>query len=370
MEKNVLNMRSVLEKYQTNCARIKEIASLMGSENRERTEAENEEFKALNRENQLLQMKMAAAQADYAVKVENPVAEAEKALRENVASGKQTKFHFVRNLVMVSTAEPGGIIPLKVQDILKPLEEGLILHQVGLPLMSGLAGDYIWPMYEAVDATILDEGVELTDTPLTLSKLTANPDRIGIAIPVTREAINQTEGVIETIIREVMPQAITRLLNKILFSTEQVSGSTNLVGPFVGLTAEKVSAEPTFKELNLLKAKVLSTGIDGEKLCWIMTKSMQAILEATPKDAGSGIMVCENGYICGLPVYTTQYIGEGNIGLGDWRYQPMGLFGDINFIVDPYSQARKNAVDFVLNVDYGTKTLRPEAFLLAKAGGE
>lgn len=97
-----------------------------------------------------------------------------------------------------------------------------------------------------------------------------------------------------------------------------------------------------------------------------MTKAQKAIAEATPKDAGSGIMVCENDHIAGLPVFTTNYIGENNIGLGDWRYQPMGLFGDMSFVIDPYSQARKDAVDFVLNVNYGTTTLRKEAFALAK----
>ena len=55
------------------------------------------------------------------------------------------------------------------------------------------------------------------------------------------------------------------------------------------------------------------------------------------------------------------------IGLGDWGYQPMGLFNSLRFVVDPFSQARKDAVDFVLNADYATKTLRPEAFLLAAA---
>ena len=44
----------------------------------------------------------------------------------------------------------------------------------------------------------------------------------------------------------------------------------------------------------------------------------------------------------------------------------MGLFGTMRFIVDPYSQARKDSVDFVLNTDYGTKTLRNEAFMLGK----
>jgi hypothetical protein len=156
-----------------------------------------------------------------------------------------------------------------------------------------------------------------------------------------------------------------------------------------------------------------------------MTKSQAAILEGTPINAnGIYVPMIQNGMLCGLPVYTTNAIrkvvvsyqkytaGQTNawaaytlqdgdtikykvsgdsiahalatitspeggkiaevsvlteyIGLGDWRYQPMGLFGQIRFIVDPYSQARKDAVDFVLNVDYATKTLRDEAFLLGQ----
>ena len=44
----------------------------------------------------------------------------------------------------------------------------------------------------------------------------------------------------------------------------------------------------------------------------------------------------------------------------------MGLFGTIRFIVDPYSKARQDSVDFILNTDYGTKCLRPEGFILGK----
>jgi hypothetical protein len=40
----------------------------------------------------------------------------------------------------------------------------------------------------------------------------------------------------------------------------------------------------------------------------------------------------------------------------------MGLFGDIHFIVDPYTQSRKNVVDFVLNANYAISVLRKEAF--------
>lgn len=368
MSKKTVNVRELVNKYQTNCDRIGEIADLCEKEQRERTEAETAEYNALMRENQLLQMKMQAVAVEQLRENPNTSAEASRIIRENVAAGRQTRIMLMRDLVMVSDVTAGGIIPVKMQDILDPLVEGLILDKVGLPMPTGLAGDYIWPTYETVEASIQGEGVALTDTEITMSKLTASPQRIGIAIPVTRQAINQTEGVVEMVVKRLMPLSVTMLLNKIMFSTTKVAGATTLVGPFVALASSpvEVSTEPTFKDFNGLKAKVLATGVDGEHLCWVMTKAQKAIAEATPKDAGSGIMVCENDHIAGLPVFTTNYIGEGFIGLGDWRYQPMGLFGDISFIIDPYSQARKDAVDFVLNVNYGTTTLRTEAFALAK----
>ena len=368
MSKKTVNVRELVNKYQTNCDRIGEIADLCEKEQRERTEAETAEYNALMRENQLLQMKMQAVAVEQLRENPNTSAEASRIIRENVAAGRQTRIMLMRDLVMVSDVTAGGIIPVKMQDILDPLVEGLILDKVGLPMPTGLAGDYIWPTYETVEATIQGEGMALTDTEISMSKLTASPQRIGIAIPVTRQAINQTEGVVEMVVKRLMPLSVTMLLNKIMFSTTKVTGATTLVGPFVALASSpvEVSTEPTFKDFNGLKAKVLATGVDGEHLCWVMTKAQKAIAEATPKDAGSGIMVCENDHIAGLPVFTTNYIGEGFIGLGDWRYQPMGLFGDISFIIDPYSQARKDAVDFVLNVNYGTTTLRTEAFALAK----
>ena len=366
--KKTVNARQLVDKYQSNCDRINEIADLCEKEQRERTEAETTEYNALVRENQLLQMKMQALAVEHLRENATTEEDANRIIRENVAAGRQTKIMLMRDLVMVADVTTGGIVPVKMQDILDPLVEGLILDKVGLPMPTGLAGDYIWPTYETVEAAIQGEGVALTDTEISMSKLTASPQRIGIAIPVTRQAINQTEGVVEMIVKKLMPLSVTMLLNKIMFSTTKVASATTLVGPFVALASSpvEVSTEPTFKDFNKIKAKVLATGVDGEHLCWVMTKAQKAIAEATPKDAGSGIMVCENDHIAGLPVFTTNYIGEGFIGLGDWRYQPMGLFGDISFIIDPYSQARKDAVDFVLNVNYGTTTLRTEAFALAK----
>ncbi len=362
------NFRELLGRYQAVRDRINEIADACEREQRERNEAENTEYQSLVREAQLLDMRMRSVDDGFK---ENVEVNADQIVRENVAAGRQTEIKLVR-AVTTTEARTGGIIPVKVQEILKPLQEGLILDKVGIPFPTGLAGDYVWPVYEAVEANILGEGVALTDSTLNLSKLTATPERIGVAIPVTRQTINQTEGVIENIVRDVIPQSVARLLNKILFSPVKVGSATSLVGPFVAAMDSKVSlsATPTFAELNKMKAKVLESGVEGSAMCWVMTKSMQAILEGEPINSkGVYRPVIENGMLCGLPVFTTNDIRNGGkeyIGLGDWRYQPMGLFGDISFIVDPYSQARKDAVDFVMNVNYGTKTLRPEAFVIGE----
>ena len=395
MKKNKLNVRELVNQYQANCDRIREMADTCEKENRERNDAENKEFEALCRDNQLLQMKMQAATAEHLRENPNAAEEAITLIRENAKNGKKSEIIFVRDMMMVSDVNAGGIIPLNIQDILKPLQEGFILDKVGLPMPTGLAGDFVWPMYEMVEAQIAGEGVALGDTKIPFSKMTAAPERVGIAIPVTNQSLNQSAGVLEMIVREIMPLSIRLLLNKILFSTEKVNNATNLIGPFaaIAINAAKSAAQrdkkipaivqlahvPTFEQLNAqMKAKVLETGIAGDHLCWIMTKSMEAILEGTPINSdGIFVPMIQNGILCGLPVYTTNAIRKTTtsgdtttvtefIGLGDWRYQPMGLFGTIRFIVDPYSQARKDSVDFVLNTDYGTKTIRNEAFLLGQ----
>ena len=343
--------------------RIETIAKTAETEKRDFTPEEKKELDTIEQRDRVLEVKLKGIKreqeaSDITSRADNRMA-ALKLLRENARNGKKSEIVFTRDLMTVSDVEGGGVIPVKIQDILDPLTEGFILDKVGLPMPTGLAGDYVWP-----------EGVALTDTKISFSKLTARPERIGIAIPVTNQSLNQSDGILDTIVRTIMPKSVQLLLNKILFSPVKVTGATNLVGPFVGKVASAVNlgATPSFAALNGMKAQVLASGVEGSGLCWVMSKAMAAILEGEPINA-KGIYrpMIENDILCGLPVYTSNCIKNGSteyIGLGDWRYQPMGLFNTVRFIVDPYSQARKDSVDFVLNVDYGTVTLRPEAFVL------
>ena len=99
-EKKKLNVRELVDKYQTNCDRIGEIAELCEKEQRERTEKEEAEFAALTRENQLLQMKMQAVQAQALFVREQPVADPDDVLREALLErGQKVTVQLVREVV-------------------------------------------------------------------------------------------------------------------------------------------------------------------------------------------------------------------------------------------------------------------------------
>lgn len=385
MSKINMTARELLAQFAENNERINAIADACEKENRSRTEAEEAEYRSLSQKNSVLSMRMqtvAFQQTVGATRAEN-MAAAETLIRENITASRPTTIIFSRSadpsgvdgekLMMIADATTGGIIPIHIQDFVKPIQEKTIYNKLpGLSVKTGLSGDFLWPTYEMVEATLAGEGVKLSDTEINLNNVKAKPERIGLAIPVTREALLQSESALEILIKEMMPMAVVRLVNKILVKPSKVNSATALKSPFVDLNVASgsnatpaIGLEPEFKDFNTMKGALLDEGVEEEYLCWIMTASQKCIAESTPKVEGAAGMVCENNMIAGLPVFTTKEI-NGFVGLGDWRYQPSGFFGEMSFIIDPYTLARKGAIDFVLNADFATVTTNKKAFKLAK----
>ena len=273
----------------------------------------------------------------------------------------------------LSTLEP--LVPLTINDVIQPLEEGLIYDKVGIRLQTGLAGDYVWPVVGSIEATLAGEAVELEDSKIDITKLTPVMQRIGVTVPVTAQAITQSEGRILDIVNRQLPLAMTRVINRAMFCPEQYNA--NFTGPFSHTDVNTVTfagAVPTYAELLQMKGTVLKTGFPaGGAMAYVMDEYMKATLEATPRDAGSGLMVIENGKIAGVPVFCTNFINykadgtadsASHVGFGLWSYEVLGQFGDFRFVVDPYSRAKTDIVQFTLNADWSMTALDGRAFVL------
>ena len=172
MDKN-FKMRETLERIDEIKARLGEIASAMDAEAREMTDAEKAERVQLERELNIKQMQVMANTKTIEVTRDN-IEDANKQMREALKNGQRFELKIQRdafggnasNSVKATyvTPAPNNPAPLTIGDIVEPLYEGLILSKIGMPLLTGLKGDYVWPIVEAFEATIVDETVALGDT--------------------------------------------------------------------------------------------------------------------------------------------------------------------------------------------------------------
>ena len=387
MKKEQFNFREAYERVSAIKGRLNEMAQNLESDKEREafTEAEEGERKQLFRELDILEMKIKANTPTSEVMRREDIAEANRKIRECLSNGQRFELKIARAVASsfggnastyasgISGTNPSG---LTTHDIVEPLYNKTILSAIGSPLLTGLKGNHQWPVVEAFHATINDEGAELGDTKIPINKLIPKPERLGIAVPITREALNETDDLVQLVATEYMPVAIAELMNKIMFSQTKVNGATDLEGPFIAtkMLADNLktytSEAPTLKQIVGAKTAILKHNVKPDGLCYVMSEVTKGELEATPKwEGANAAIVDENGKIGGVPVFTTNEVPDGQIYVGAFKYAPQGLFGDMVFIVDPYSKSRQNAIDFVLNVDYAISVLRQEAFaILSKIG--
>lgn len=272
-----------------------------------------------------------------------------------------------RAATITDTAAAASMVPVTVGEIIEPLEKGLVLDKLGVKMQSGLVGELVFPTLAAVEATIQGENVAVTDTKLNIDKIKATPKRVSISIPVSKRAINQTNYSLQDVVLKQISLGVARTLNKWMFSGTALAGASN--GVFVKATPDvKYTTALSFTNVVELESTVMDKGVDvtDGTAAYVCTPKVYGALKSTPKAAGSAEMICQNGLVNGYPVLVTNYMDADTIGFGVFSNVGIGQFGDIDLIIDPYTGAKSNTVNFVLNSDYDIVVARPEAFAIAK----
>lgn len=365
--------------------RLGEMADMLETQKRSLTNDEIVEKEALVQEKEILQLRMERAISGVQVPEQEMRAEAvfagavasfvhNRSLPEGcegVMNGNTIEVPLTRADTIQDSTTVTPLIPLTIGEIIQPLEKGLILDKVGCKMQYGLVGDWVLPVVAGIEATIEDENAEVADTKIDITKIKPSPKRVSLAIPVSNRAIDQSNNALLEIVRTQMVMGLQRLLNKWMFQTTKITSKAS-DGCYVAAAAAPAVTTAAgvgfaWKDVIALKGAVMKTGVvfDGTA-AYVCSATTYAELEATPKDAGSGLMVLENGKINGYPVFMTEYIGDNVLGFGIFNYELVGQFGKMHMIVDPYTGAKKNLVYFVLNTDFDMLTVRTEAFGIAK----
>lgn len=365
------NMRSLLDKAK--------------SENRSLTEEEQAAFADMKRQVATIEaslelddMRSKGQQAYALTSRRHALAEAIRSLVTKKEAMVDVAFRAADTTITTTGVEP--VTPVTINEIIEPLEQGLILGLLGLKLKTGLKGEQKWPTVAAVEASFAEEAVAIDDTKISLDKLVPQPKRVAISVPISNAAIDQSDDVI--LDEFVLPQitaSVQRILNKAMFSTTKIN-TLATEGCFVnpGTKVTFAGAVPTYAELQSLRGKVRAKGIiaDGT-FAYVMSSEMAAALRATAKDAGSGKFIIEDDKIDGIPVFETEYIEAANttyatkgpkyVGFGRFSDFLIGQFGNTRLTVDNLTGAASDVTKVVLNTYFAYQALRPEAFGLGTA---
>lgn len=269
--------------------------------------------------------------------------------------------------VITDSAAAASMIPTTIGDVIKPLEKGLVISKLGIKMQYGLIGELLFPTLAAVEATIEGENTRLNPTKLDIGNLKSNPWRVGVAIPLSNDAIDQTNDALFEITIEQLSLSVARTLNKVMFSSTKVGKASN--GVFVKEVANvEYETALTFDEVVALETDVMDAGVDVSDgtAAYICSPKVYGKLKTTRIEAGSPEMVLKDGMMNGYPVHMTNYMAAGELGFGVFSNVGVGQWGKIRLTVDGTSMADTNETKCTLNSKYDIIVARPEAFAIAK----
>lgn len=347
---------------------------------RELKDEEKESQVALNREFAKLQREADLVSREYQILYQAEKAEAEKRevkkttaemLRELFVDTKKQQHS--REVVLGGNADGGiqtsGAVNLNIQDLLPTNNEGLDLP-TGVTPVYGVTGNTVWPV-SVNDAEMKEVGelVKLDDQELKFDNIKPEPGRFGITIKVSNQAIENAAFDLLSFVQKKFALALRKILALKMYSQAAFTG---VKGPFSGATAKELKIDSAaFKNVLLTVAGIGDLGYDMDSICFCIDKYLEAILKATPKAAGQGGFIIENGKLAGYDYVTSHYIDtaldtdgttiktlpDHYLGIGVFPYLALQQHGTVRLTIDPISLADEDAVKVTINTEWSMTDL-------------
>ena len=371
-----MNKKTIQVRFFEAREQLRGIYAKAKNENRALTEAEAAEVAEARSNLEQIQSEMlieSCERTSAMLRAKGASADQEREFRQNfnkavIEASQNGQPIPLRASALIDKADAQPLVELTIGDIIGPLEKGMVLDKVGCKIQTGLTDDWAYPVVEAVEASVAGEAVAISDSDIEINSVKPTPKRVAITVPVTRTAMVMTNDRLYDVVVSSLRLAIQRTLNNWMFANAAIASGAE--GPFVAPTTAQTfaGAAPTYAEICGLVGAVDATGIvPGPTAAFVMSNAMKAALKATSRGNGDR-MVIENDMIDGVPVFVTEYAPADTVYFGYFSYCLVGQFGDSNLVVDPYTGAKKNQVQFTLNTHFDIKSARPQAFgKIAKA---
>jgi HK97 family phage major capsid protein len=276
--------------------------------------------------------------------------------------------------VTLDSGEYGGqLVQNQAPRVQDPFTPKLFLEELGATLLTGLTGGSI-PMPNAnnFDFAWLAEGAEAAKQKQKFVGPSLVQKRASTVVEITNTLINQSSIGVEQLIRNLLMQGASRILNSAAINgpgTNAPTGILNTTGISTGSSTAATAA--TYALIAELEALIDTDDVSDVSRGWLMHPKVKAALRTIKLDTGSGLFLLNsNEEFQGYKYASTNLIPTLDAGgtdvypliFGDFSQLFVGQFGAMSLVVDPYSLAGAGSVRIIPEMFAGVAIPKPNAF--------
>lgn len=245
-----------------------------------------------------------------------------------------------------TTSGAAEIVPTdhRPDQYISPLRNALLTRRLGVRVLSGLSGNVSIPKHQtSMTSGWIAENAALTPSDMAFDAVTLSPKHAGGLTELSRQLIQQSSPDIEQLVREDLAAILAQAIDS---ATIQGGGSNEPSGVIDTIsTANGTLGTPSWAEVLAIVAAVEGANALSPSDAWITTAAGKATLAGSLKvfdDAGAGFLL-ENGRMADFPLYASAQMpnatGGESIIFGDWSQVLLGIWSEVDLLVNPYSEA-------------------------------
>lgn len=274
-----------------------------------------------------------------------------------------------------STAgDQGGFtVPTVINGFIEALWAKNFLSEVGATRLAGLTGNLSIPVQSTKPAASeLTEIEQMGDTEILFSDVDMSPNRRGITIPLSKLIMLQSSLDMQNLVMEQMRKALGYKLN-VDAITAILAAITSGNGNLIDLDTNGAIAEyPDFVQLETL---VANNNAEKDGMKYLTNTKVRGKAKVTQKfSSTNGDPIWEkgneiNGYPAvvanTVPSNLTKGVSSGvcsAIVFGNFQDCYVGMWGGMDFVVDPFSAKRKHQIEITANMFWDVEIARALSF--------
>lgn len=279
-------------------------------------------------------------------------------------------------------------------EFIEALVADTVLGAAGVRTLAGLVGDVTIPKSGSATAYwVTTEGGNATETTPNIGQVGATPHTVGAYTDITRKLLMQSGIGAQTLIADLLREAIGRAIEAVVFSgsgasgqplgldnwTEKIGGDSVAI-PTVSMTA----GSPTHDNLVDFWQKVYTANAARGSLKYIGSPAVKALLcktrDYTPFNntgakassgvvgaVGSEYLCTKDGKVEGYDFLMSNLCNAKKLYFGDWSQIMLAFWSGIDLTVDTSSLSKSGGVRVVALQDCDVIVRHREAFAIGTA---